>query len=150
MIHPPSDANDAVVVLVGLDNRHRSYTPPRLPDGMPRVYTLEDLDLMTPGVKSQILHGLYSDKRLDYQWFTHPRQNVLNALGKGIKTMEYNRLPEVPILDRGNAVSTVLPGPGSPSIIPAGWGVSRNDLQPYPVYGWLELKWTDSEQRRGS
>jgi hypothetical protein len=57
-------------------------------------------------------------------------------LGRGIKTDQYeiDELRNVNILETSHAVTA--PGDN----IPAEQGVVLNDDQPFPVYGWLEIR----------
>jgi hypothetical protein len=61
---------------------------------------------------------------------------VAAILSRGIKTGTYDGLEEVDILDAQQAVKNV-----SSTNIPAGAGVSVDDSQPFPLYGWIEAKW---------
>jgi hypothetical protein len=57
-------------------------------------------------------------------------------LNRGIKSDQYASLNDtVVLLDRSGAATGNVPG-GIPQT-----GVTQNDNQPYPVYGWLEAKW---------
>ncbi len=69
------------------------------------------------------------------------RYTAYVLFGRGIKTDEYETLPEFNILDSASAVENAFA-----DNIPAGQGVVVDDNQPYPLYGWLEVKWVT---RRG-
>jgi hypothetical protein len=115
-----------------------SYKPPILPERRDRAYLLDDLDLMRPGTKSEILHNIEQEvPESAAKGIAHPRRRVLNALARGIQASEYARLPEIDVLDRAHAVSAVVSGAGA--VLP-GQGVTVDDNQPYAVFGWVEAR----------
>jgi len=126
-----SIAKDSVDVLIALNSV--GFTPFPLPKGTTRRYFPEDLNLLTPGSGNELVDKIAAKSGRAAQ--------VLEQ--NGIKTNDYPRLAEIDILDRGNAVSGVVSGLGP---ILAGQGVTVNDSQPYPVFGWLEAKWAASGQ----
>jgi hypothetical protein len=121
-----STAKDSVDVLITLSDD--GYTPFPLPKRTERIYFPADLDQLVLGEQAgeTLVNLVEKDSH-------HAAQNLKT---KGIKTSEYAQLPEVDILDRGNAASNIIADQ-----IPLGVGVTVNDKQPYPVYGWLEAKW---------
>ena len=57
-------------------------------------------------------------------------------LSRGLKVDAYDPIPEVNILDTSQAV---LNAPVDN--IPSGMGKVVDNTQPYPIYGWLDVKW---------
>jgi hypothetical protein len=84
-------------------------------------------------------------------------QNVLNAAGitnpivgpviaKGILTDRYDLLPTQGIHDSENVVTDFVVGPGAiPGSVAS--SASVDDNQPYPIYGWLILQWSNHSLR---
>ncbi len=65
---------------------------------------------------------------------------VDSILARGIQSDAYASLNDlVDISSTHGAVNNVSPGS-----IPQNAGVTHNDAQPYPVYGWLEVKWVNT------
>ena len=60
---------------------------------------------------------------------------VAFILSRGIRTDEYDALPEINILDSGSAVRDA-----PADNIPVGAGVVVDNDQPYPIFGWLEVR----------
>ena len=58
------------------------------------------------------------------------------AVDQGVRGDTYESLPDVNIFDQRNAVlNEFVTGAFAP-----GRGVTVNDSQPYPVFGWVEVK----------
>ena len=130
-----STAKDSVDVLIALNEV--GYTPFSLPERTERTYSRDQLDSLSRGAGGAIfdVEALASGIAL-LLGGPGDAAKVALILERGIKTSEYARVPEIDILDRGNAAANVFADQ-----IPAGVGVTVNDNQPYPVYGWLEAKW---------
>lgn len=115
------------------------YTPPSLPPRRDRNYFRQELDGLSKGSGTKILEldalmtalGLLTGGPID-------AAKVLAVLSTGIKTDEYASLPEFNILDASRAVNTFSDN------IPAGQGIAIDDEQPYPVFGWLNVKWVEA------
>ncbi len=123
-----STAEDTVDVFVSLDDAE--YTPPPLPNRKERTYDGGELDKLSSGSGTAI-------DVIDIS-------QVANVLfEKGIKTDEYDKLSEFNILDSGNAVKNELA-----DNIPAGLGMTLDNTQPYPIFGWLEAKWVPKARRK--
>ena len=131
------ESTDSETIEVFIDFDGMAYTPPALPQERSRLYTVDDLELLAEGTISKIDAAVDTAPKRKY-WVFRPRRNVQQALGRGITTSEYDRVPEIDLLDRGNAISAVVSSPGP---ILAGQGQTVDESQDYPVYGWLEAKW---------
>src|SRR5258708_2469770 len=135
------DSVDVVIVL-----NETAYKSPLLPDRTERTWTKDQLDTIGPGTLS------------DYSWgeLLVAGLSSLNLLGggpvgagvgylieeRGIKTDEYDtsQLMALNILDARHAVTNV-----DAENIPTGQGVkTADDIQQYPFFGWLELRWDDA------
>jgi hypothetical protein len=122
-----------------------TVTSPALPGRTQRSYSLDDLDLLRPGVKKLIFDWVNTLPEHVYL-ICAERSKVLHYLENvAILASEYARPAEVNVLDRSTAVSTVVPLP-TPGQLPGqdilpGQGVTVSDDQPYPLYGWLEVGW---------
>jgi hypothetical protein len=57
-------------------------------------------------------------------------------LARGLKVDAYDPIPEVNILDTSQAVLNALV-----DNIPSGIGIVVDNSQPYPIFGWLDVKW---------
>ena len=131
-----STAEGQVDVIVVLNSA--GYNPPKLPNRRDRNYSRQELDGLSKGSGTKILEldalmtalGLLTGGPID-------AVKVAAVLSTGIKTDEYDSLPEVNILDAGRAVNAYADS------IPAGKGITVNDEQPYPIYGWLTTKWVE-------
>ena len=119
------------------DKQFIQPSPGRWPD---RVFNLDQLEKLSSGAKQEIEDGV--TKRVTQSAHGLPvlLQTALarakEALGRGLKTSEYRALLDPNILDAVHAVTGA-----KASQIPQGQGVTVNNAQPYPVYGWLEAKW---------
>jgi len=130
-----SSATDTVEVFVALN--HAGYTPPPLPNRKERNYSRQELDELSAGSGIKILEldaimtglGALTGGPID-------AAKVAAVLSTGIKTDQYDPLPEIDVLDKGNSLPYVWA-----DSVPVGKGISVSDDQPYPIYGWLEAKW---------
>jgi hypothetical protein len=127
--------NDAGSIAVSITMNAAGYTPPALPHRRDRTYSRTEIDELNheagkvysmveliSGALSLVLGVLAAA--------------VTAILSRGIKTDTYDALKEVDILDAQQAVMNVFA-----TSIPAGAGVSVDDSQPFPLYGWIEAKW---------
>jgi hypothetical protein len=121
----PNDES-SVRVLVLLNDA--GYTPPALPHRNGHRYSVGELnDLGGAGFWTKLSEGIFAV-------VNNPIATLI--LGRGLETDEYDPLPAVNLFDLQLAVVNA-----SSSNIPAGIGISQNDSQPYPVFGWLDVKW---------
>ncbi len=63
---------------------------------------------------------------------------VKAILDEGVQTDSYAGAEQTPILQSPNPVLNIAPAQLSTS-----GGLSRDDLQPYPLLGWVELEWVE-------
>jgi hypothetical protein len=123
------------------------YTPPKLTPRAECVYDRDHLDKLSSGSGIQILGlkaitdalaallpwgGLFLTVYVNY------------ILGRGIKTDRYSPVPELDVMDASSAVVDVLA-----NAIPASQGIVVSDDQPYPVFGWIEARWSDDSAAGG-
>jgi hypothetical protein len=133
-----STAEGQVDVLVSLNSA--GYTPPPLPPRRDRNYSRQELDGLSKGSGLKILELdalTYALALLTGGPFD--AKKVALILSTGIKTDEYDSLPEVNVLDAGRAANVFADN------IPPGQGITVNDEQPYPIYGWLTTRWVETE-----
>jgi hypothetical protein len=62
---------------------------------------------------------------------------VAYILHRGIKTDKYAPLPEIDVMDASSAVVDAFANE-----IPKDRGIVVDDDQHYPVFGWIEAKWS--------
>jgi len=134
-----SGSNSVDVVVVLNDVTYKSL----LPDRTERVWTKEQLDAIRPGTSSDISWG--EALTFGLSSLSPAAGGVLGAevahllLEKGVKTDEYDtsQCTAVDILDAHHAVANA-----DAANIPVGQGIRLgDDIQPYPFFGWLELRW---------
>jgi hypothetical protein len=130
-----STARDAVDVFISLS--HAGYVPPALPVRRARGYSREELTKLNRDVGPAYLEGEAISVAAHLLL-----GDVIGAaavgliLERGVETDEYDAPRTVDILERTNAVNHAFA-----DRIPVGAGVSQDDNQPYPIYGWMEVKW---------
>ena len=137
-----SSASDTIDVFVVLN--HAGYHPPPLPNRGTHKYSREELDKLRPGVGADYLAAQVLAP-LVLTLTGHPVEPVTVELilNRGINGDVYDSLNNVVnMLSRNSAVENV-----SPNNIPANAGVTQDDNQPFPVYGWLEVKWVRTGSR---
>jgi hypothetical protein len=137
-VHVTSTSHDRIDVLISLDDAQ--YTPPDLPGRKECVYHRDELDKLSSGsgIKILILEALTIAvaSRVPFVGWALAAY-VVYIFSRGIKTDLYDSLPEIDVLESKNAVTNAFADE-----IPAGKGIVVNNEQHYPVYGWLEAKWT--------
>jgi hypothetical protein len=119
-------AEDGVDIMVVLNSA--GYVAPPLPPHQDVFFNKDQLaqasDLITFEQVASILTNIDPVSTI----------NAEQALAKGIKSDRYD-VPGVNALDRSHMVPFV-----DISQIPAGQGIVVDDSQPYPVFGWLEIR----------
>jgi len=126
---------DAIDVAIRFDEAQ--YVAPHLPARHERDYFPAELDQLSSGagfdivaaddittIVSAILGGVPLGLYVQY------------VLGRGIRTDEYSPLAEININDSSQAAINV-----PVTAIPAGEGLVVDNVQPYPMFGWLETRW---------
>lgn len=130
-------ANDTVDVFISFS--HAGRTPPPLPNRKGRRWSRDEINRLDPDADKSYLEVEALSAAVQLATGNPIGAAIVTEiLERGIETDEYDPLPEVNVLDSQNAVTKVFA-----DSIPAGRGVSQNDSQPYPIYGWLEVKWVD-------
>jgi hypothetical protein len=113
------------------------YVPPRLPARREREYGIRELETLASfgGVGLIVVDVLTTAVAAAIGGFIGLGRLVALILRRGIRTDEYDALPEINILDSRSAVRDA-----PADNIPAGVGVVVDDEQPYPIFGWLEVR----------
>jgi hypothetical protein len=119
---PAADGVELVVVVNSLN-----YTPFPLPERQTVVVSKDELQDASALVTLEQIVSLFSLNVIG---------TVLTeqALAHGIETDGY-AVPDVDVIDRSHAVGFVPAGN-----IPGGQGIVVDDSQPYPVFGWIEVR----------
>jgi hypothetical protein len=114
------------------------FVPPRLPDRKEREYGIRELEKLASGGGIGLLaaDALATAVAARIGGFIGLNRLVALILSRGIRTDEYDALPEINILDSARAVRNA-----PVDNIPAGAGVVVDNDQPYPIFGWLEARW---------
>jgi hypothetical protein len=133
-------ADNSVEVTVTLDSG--MYSPPDLPFRKNCVYSNSELNSLAQGVGTDLIVGetIAGLVSLALTEVSLPFAVILAyvdiILARGLKVDAYDAIPEVNILDTSQAV---LNAPVDN--IPPGMGKVLDNTQPYPIYGWLDVKW---------
>ena len=134
-----ASAADTIDVFVVMNQV--GYKPPHLPPNSGRRWSREELARLDPEAGSAYLGAEIVSGAL--QLLTG---GVLSAgvveliLSRGLQTDAYASLNDaVDILSREGAVTNA-----KANSIPPKAGITLNDAQPFPVYGWLEAKWVQN------
>ena len=133
-----STSGDQIDVFIFMDSTQ--YAPPGLQPRTECVYDPDHLDKLSSGAGIQILglKAITIALAALLPWGgLGLAAYVKFILGRGIKTDKYAPLPEIEVMDAAGAVIDALA-----SEIPAGQGIVVDDAQHYPVYGWIDAKWT--------
>lgn len=129
--------NDATSVMLIFVLNSASYTPPPLPKRNDRNYSLSDLNSAfgpsTLDSAGEVVAGVFNAV-LD--------PIGLAVLSRGLQTDQYDPLPPIDLRNTG-AANAVNKAPANN--IPAGKGMTVDNNQPFPVTGWLELGWVQTD-----
>ena len=118
-------AEDGVDLMVSLNSVN--YTPPPLPTRQTITYTKDELPIATDLFTYEQFVSIFSADLIATAITEH-------ALSHGIDTDTYE-MPDVNVLDQSHMI------PFAPiDQIPGGQGIVVDDGQPYPVFGFLEIK----------
>lgn len=123
---------DEVVVIVTMNTAN--YNPAKLPPKQEIAVPITGFDPNDPNVKvkpSDVFGASIA---------ANPAVAVV--LGKGVKTDRYNLPPTQSSHDAENVITDWIVDRGIPSSVAS--TVSVDDNQPYPIYGWLTLRWSAS------
>jgi hypothetical protein len=134
-----SSSPDQVDLMIEMNSSE--YEPPDLPPHNDCVYGPDQLDKLSSGAKirmqvtewaaialSALLPwgGIFLSGYVEY------------ILDHGIKTDRYDPLPAFEVMDASSAVINA-----AASTIPTGQGISVDNAQQYPVFGWMETRWIE-------
>ena len=130
-----SSAPDTIDVFIAMS--HAGYIPPPLPNRQGRRVSREELSRLSDDAGNAYLavDALSSAAQLLLPGGVLSSLIVALLLARGIETDQYASLPAVNVLDTRNAVMNA-----PASAIPSGLGVTQDDGQPFPVFGWLDVK----------
>jgi hypothetical protein len=128
-------ARDTVDVAIAFSGAE--FVAPRLPDRKEREYGIRELETLASGggVGLLAVDALATAVASVIGGFVGLERLVALILRRGIRTDEYDALPEINILDSASAVRDA-----PADNIPVGAGVVVDNEQPYPIFGWLELR----------
>jgi len=131
-----SSATDTIDVFIALSDG--GYHPPPLPARSGKRYSRDELDALSAGSGTQILKGEALATAASFlTGGLVSVGEVALVLRRGIETDTYTPVSgAVDVLSADNAVRDV-----PANQIPAGKGITGNENQPFPVSGWLEVKW---------
>jgi hypothetical protein len=119
---PADDGVDVVVALNSVD-----YTPFPLPERQTVILSKEELGDASALVTLEQVVSLFNLNLIGTVLTEH-------ALSHGIETDAYD-VPDVDLVDRSHALDFV-----PIDNIPGGQGIVVDDGQPYPVFGWIEVR----------
>jgi hypothetical protein len=132
--------DDALLVTVALRENDgvKNYKPPALPDDHTEVYSTDELNLLSAGAGDKIglveelLEGLAAlvsgGLILPYYY-----RRIFN---RGLVGDAFEPLPDIDVLNTTGGVADV-----PVTQIVAGAGVIMDDVQDYPIQGWIEAYW---------
>jgi hypothetical protein len=131
-----SSSADTVDVYVVMNSA--SYHPPPLPARTTHNYSQGELNSLDNGAGDQILGASALADAVTILTGGTVKATVVEAiLSRGVQGDEYASLNHaVDMLNTNNAVMDSLA-----ANIPPNDGVTVDDTQPFPVSGWLEVKW---------
>jgi hypothetical protein len=133
----PNDAS-SVRVVISLNNP--GYTPPPLPQRNDHTFSVGDINnLAGAGFWTKLIEGVSAV--LTVLLAPLLLTKALAVAARGFLSDQYDPLPPVDFRNT-DLPDVVLNAPAS--AVPAGRGVTVDNSQPYPVVGWLEVRWAKS------
>ena len=141
---------DSVDVVVTMDSG--KYSPPKLPERTERSYGPEELNKLAADSGTAIIvadalavavEDVLAGLGLGGLGGLFLAAYVAYILSRGILTDEYAALPEVDVRNADHAVIDV-----PVDDIPDGAGIVADDIQPHPIFGWLEIGWIPGKGRK--
>ncbi len=133
-----SSAVDTVDVIVSMNSA--GYHPPPLPARTTHNYSVDELNNLDEGVGDTIVEiEAAADAVAALSGFVIKGPAVAAILAQGFQGDQYASVSgKVDVLSRTGAVENA-----PASSIPAGAGITVDDSdnQPFPVTGWLEVRW---------
>lgn len=131
-----STASDAVNIIVTFDSTN--YSPPWPPERKDRKYLRGELDQLNSenGTMTDLITVLVDliAINIPIPMLVYYVTYILEK--RGILTDEYAKLPEFNLLDGSHAALNV-----PVSNLPPNLGIVSDDIQPYPLFGWIEARW---------
>jgi hypothetical protein len=122
----------AIDVFIALNSDE--YIPPSLPNRGEHSWTRSELDRLHHGASRQILEiEAFAAGLAAVIGGGILATEVAAVLERGITGDEYDGVGDVDIFDTSGAVTIRDDG------LPTPQGVTRNDNQPFPIFGWLEV-----------
>ena len=135
-----SSATGVIDIFISLSDA--GYQPPELLSRSEHTWTKDALDALRPGTGAElgwgeVLNGLFVGLLNPLSGGPIGIDVTTQILERGIKTDTYDctDLLSKNILDRTHAVDTTV------DQLRGGMGVVVDDIQPFPVFGWLETDW---------
>ncbi len=131
-----SSSPDSVEVFVVMNSVN--YTPPPLPARISKRYSRDELEGLHEGAGDDYLNVEALASALGAIGITGPLGSlrVAATLERGIETHEFSALANPNFHDINNAVIDT-----PVNNISHDKGITVDDAQPFPITGWLELKW---------
>ena len=132
-----SSSPDQIDVIIEMSSAE--YEPPDLPPRNECVYGPDQLDKLSSGagIRMEVAEWAATALSALLPWGgIFLSGYVKYILDHGITTDRYDALAAFDVMDASRAV---IDAPASN--IPAGQGVSFDDAQHHPVFGWIEAKW---------
>jgi hypothetical protein len=125
--------NDDASVVVYVEMNSAGYTPPPLPKRTAKNYSLDELNSQLGlSFGEDALGGLAGVLNL----VIDPKG--LLVLARGVETDEYDATPDMNFSSANPTGAVIDATVGSFS---ASAGITVDNSQPYPVSGWIEVKW---------
>jgi hypothetical protein len=131
-----SSAADTVDVYVVLNSV--GYHPPPLPARTTHNYSIGELDALDNGAGTDIVEATFGSDTLAFILGGPVKAGLVETiLRRGVQGDIYAPLSNaVDMLSTTNAVENA-----PATSIPPNQGVTVDDTQPFPISGWLEVKW---------
>jgi hypothetical protein len=123
-------ANDEGSVRVMIVLNSAGYTPAPLPHRNGHRISLDELNELNKdaGFWSRLVTGVAAT--IDPE--------AAAVLSRGVETDLYDPLPSIDLLSTQDSAAVAV------EQLAAGIGLTQDDTQPYPVYGWIDLGWVES------